>query len=387
MKILMTTCGGVIRGLEAWPEYVVARELVRLGHDIEVLSSTSSMKIHKAQKSEVIEGIKAKRFNPIFPGSLIYMLFKDYDVIHSHHFGYLAPISSYAAIRKKLRKIKIVNTIHGLYHDPYIVSDVQDPFSAALRRTNTQQRFPYSKPLKIPNWFVHLPLFTSDVVVALTNWEKTEVMKFGVPEEKITVIPNSIDVSKYERPVKLNFKKRFSIDGEMLLFLGQPSRRKGYEYLIKSVPGLKKKFPDIKIVFAGYRRGGELEGVCKSLGVEKDVVFTGYLSEDDKIAAFKECDAFVLPTLYEGFGIVFLEAMACGTPIVTTDVAGNSEIVRDGVNGVLVKPKNVDSLVDGIVKIVDNQEFRRVIKNSNLKGVKLYDSKKIVKKYLDVYQS
>ncbi len=381
----MTSSGGIIRGIESWPEYGLAKELVRNGHDVTVFSSSSAMRKHDAKKEELIDGIKAKRFNPIAPSSFLSSLRLDYDILHMHHLGYMAPISSYAALANKFRKLPSIFTMHGIYHNPYLVKNVDDPLSSKISK-NMQIKFPYVKPWKIFNWFTHLPM-NARKITALTEWEKNEIIKFGVSNKKINVIPNGIELKKYKNKRKNNFlKNKFGIDGEKLLFVGQPARRKGWEYFVRAMPHVLKEHPNAKAVFIGYRSDKSVENLCRELGVEKNTVFLGFLKEDEKIAAYQSSDLFVFPTLYEGFGIIFLEAMASGLPIVTTNTAGNSEIVENGKNGLLTKCKDEKDVARAAIKILNDRKIRARMKHNNMKKVKEFDWQKVAARYIETYE-
>lgn len=382
MKILMTSGGGVIRNLNT-PEYGLARELVRKGHDVTVISSSSAMKKHDALSEETIEGIKVRRFNPILPSSLLYMLGRDFDLVHMHHLGHLAPISSYATIRKKIKNTPTVFTVHGIFHDPYIVDDIEDPLSGRIKR-NIQATFPVL-PWRAANWLAHLPL-QADKITALTEWEKAELIKLGINADKISVVPNGIILEKYRKAGK-NYFKRIDTEGEILLFVGQPTRRKGWKYFLEAMPEILDKFPEAKAVFIGYRQNKELEDRCRDLGIENSAKFLGFLPEKAKIGALKSSDLFVFPTLYEGFGITLIEAMASGLPVVTTDVAGNKEIIENRKNGILAKPKDSKAVAKACIELLENKKTAGRIRKNNLKKAAQYDWKKIAKKYLEVYES
>ena len=387
MKILMTTCGGFVRGLKGWPEYGLARELVKMGHEAFGLTSVNLMKKMNAKREEVIDGIKVKRFNPILPGSFFWMAKRDFDIVHAHFPGYMAPISSYAALMKKIfNKWPMVHTIHGIYHDPFLVDDIENPFEKPIRYENMQKKFPIN-PLKIPNWFAHLSIFESDKIFALTKFEKMEIHKYGVPLSKIEVIPNGIDLNMYEHlPDKKYFKEKYGIRGHMILFVGQPRGRKGPEYIIKSMPKILKKYPDSILIFIGYKSNTQLEEMVKEMKLQKNIRFLGFLSEKDKIAAYRSADVFCLPTNYEGFGIVYIEAMACGTPIVTTKTPGINEIVVPNRNGLLVPPRNPDKLADAIIKLFDSDNLRDRMSKNNIRDVKKYDWPKVAKKVEKIYE-
>ncbi len=379
----MTSSGGIIRGIESWPEYGLAKTLVKKGHNVTIFSSSSALKKHEGLKNETVEGINVKRFNPIFPSSLFGVLKEDFDVLHMHHLGYLAPISSYAALGKKIKSVPSVFTMHGIYHNPYIVTNIDDPLSGRINN-KVRLSFPFLRPWQLANWFVHLPL-QADKITALTEWEKTAISKLGIDSRKIDVVPNGVDLEKYNAG-KTDYFKKLGIKGKILLFVGQPTQRKGWKYFLDAMPRILKGFPDAKAVFIGYSQNKELEDYSKSLGLDKSVVFLGYLPEENKIDAFKSADVFVFPTLYEGFGIVFLEAMASSLPIVTTDSAGNKEIVENNKNGLLIKTKNSLEIAEAVIKLLENKTLRAKISKANKRKVLDYEWKKVTEKYLEIYE-
>ncbi len=385
MKILMTSSGGVVREMEGWYEHGLAKELVKRGHDVTVYSSSSVMKSHDSKQQENIEGIEVRRFNPVSPMSLLHMLRGKWDLLHMHHLGYLAPISSYAAIRKKMKDIPSVFNVTGIYHDPFLVKDVNDPFLHPIKR-KIQSNFPFAAPWKIPEWLAHLPLFTADEIIAMTEWERNEIAKYNINSDKIDTIPIGINLKKFRKTKTSYFRER-GIEGQILLFVGQPTRRKGWQYFLNAMPRINKEFPEAKAVFIGYRRSLEMDEMIKKLKIEDSVSVFGFLPEEEKISAFQSADAFVFPTLYEGFGMVFLEAMASGLPIITTDVAGNKEIIEHGKNGFLVRPKDEKSVSDSVIKLLKNKGLQQRIRKNNREKVKLYDWKILVNKYLEAYES
>lgn len=383
MRILITTCGGVVKGIKGWTEYALSKELIKKGHDVTVLTSSTVSKLHEAKNEETIDGISVRRFNPVLPGSFFYMLRKDWDVVNAHFPGHTASISSYAALRRKVRSVPFVHNVMGLYHDPYLVEDIQDPLGKPIRYKNMQNRFPLN-PLRLRNWFSHLTLFNSDIVGALTEWEKSEIKKYGVDEARILNMPVGVSLDLYKKKGKTDFKKKHGIDGEMVIFVGQPIRRKGPEYLIKSIPLVARKHPEAKFVFIGYKGNKQVEDMTK--GLEDRIKFLGFVPEEEKIAAMREASCFAFPTLYEGFGIVFLEAMAAGCPIVTTRVAGVPEVVSHGKTGLLVEPKNEKQLAQAITKTLDSKNLRRKFSNNGKKAVRKYDWKVLADTYVSAYE-
>jgi len=379
MKILNTTAGGIVKNVD-WIEYGLCKELVKLGHDVDSYSSINVQKVFPhAKKEENVGGINIKRFNPLSPFSLIEMLKGDWDIIHANHLGYLAPISSYAALRKKIKDVPFVFTVHGLYHDPFIVKDVQDPFSGKINYGIKDSLNPFNR-------FVHTSLFTADKVTALTQWEKNEITKFGVPFNKIEVIPNGINIDKFKKTKIKNFKKKYEIEGPMIVFLGQPIRRKGVEYLIDGLPKLIDEFEDLKCVFVGYKKNIKFEEMCNKLGIMKNTLFLGFLPEKEKVEALRSADVFVLPTLYEGFGTVMIEAMAAGCPVITTNVAGNSEIIRHNRNGILIKPRSSEEISAAVKRILNNKSLRNKMSIKNKQDAKKYTWANVARQFETIFE-
>lgn len=123
---------------------------------------------------------------------------------------------------------------------------------------------------------------------------------------------------------------------------------------------MKTRHPEAKLVICGRdkRMKKKLEELAKRLGIEEDVLFVGEVKRSDISYYFAACDVFVIPSLSEGMPNAALEAMACAKPIVATNVGGLPEIVIDGVNGFLVKPKDPEALAEKICILLDNEEMR-----------------------------
>ena len=153
-------------------------------------------------------------------------------------------------------------------------------------------------------------------------------------------------------------KERFcgSRSAKMILFLGRLVYQKGVNVLIGALSRVLDACPDAKLVIVGegpMRR--QLERDVSFMGIEKDVVFTGYLDDWTVRCLLKAADVLVVPSIYEPFGIVALEAMAAMAPVVASDVGGISEII-DNDEGVKVPPDNSEALANGIIKVLHTDE-------------------------------
>ncbi len=203
----------------------------------------------------------------------------------------------------------------------------------------------------------------SDLVIVCSESMKREIQGlFGVTG-KISVIPNGVDVSKFDCFVDEDaIKEKFCglKSSKMILFLGRLVYQKGVSVLIGALPIILSSYSrvkrDVRLVIVGegpMRK--QLEKDAAHLGVSKHVVFTGFLDDYMVRSLLKAADMVVVPSLYEPFGIVALEAMAAKTPVVVSDVGGLSELISDG-EGVKVSPNNSESLAEAILKILSEED-------------------------------
>jgi phosphatidylinositol alpha-1,6-mannosyltransferase len=177
----------------------------------------------------------------------------------------------------------------------------------------------------------------------------------GVPRERIHVLPNAIDLARYgTAPKNPMLEQRYGLAGKrVLMTLGRLSadeRYKGFDEVLELLPELLKSYSDLTYLIVGDGDDRDrLQRKAQSLGVTDRVVFAGYVAEPEKADHYRLADAYVMPGRGEGFGFVFLEAMACGVPVVASRLDGSREAVRHGELGILVDPNNREELRAGIV--------------------------------------
>src|SRR3989344_4458506 len=183
----------------------------------------------------------------------------------------------------------------------------------------------------------------SDVLIYPTEMAHSLLEKLNNKNHPSVVISNGINLKEF-RPMPIgNFCERFNIpqNTKKLLFVGRLFPEKSIDTLIKAVPFIIKKHPDthVIIVGGGHQRP-KLENLVRSLDIGKYVAFLGLVSEEDKILAYNACDIFILPSLAELEGMVVLEAMACGKPILIADAEMSASRYFVGGNGFLFKTKD-----------------------------------------------
>ncbi|NIT57028.1 MAG: glycosyltransferase, partial [Aliifodinibius sp.] len=162
-------------------------------------------------------------------------------------------------------------------------------------------------------------------LVALTPIEAEQYRNMGISEDKIEIIPNGIELSEFENlPERGRFRRKHDLgdDQRVILYLGRihKIKIKGLDLLVRAFAELTKPLNSVKLVIAGPDDGylSSLKKLITDLGISNEVLFTGHLYGEDKVEAYVDADVFVLPSTYEIFGNVVLEACACGTPVIVT---------------------------------------------------------------------
>jgi glycosyltransferase involved in cell wall biosynthesis len=156
-------------------------------------------------------------------------------------------------------------------------------------------------------------------------------------------------------------RARYGLGADYLLYLGTLQPRKNLVRLVEAFACLRSRAADLKLVLAGKKGWlyDELFDRVKSLGLEGRVVFSDYIAEDDKAALLSGALALVYPSLYEGFGLPVLEAMACGTPVLTSNVSSLPEVAGDA--ALCVDPLDTDAIATGMSRLIDDADLRRTL--------------------------
>jgi glycosyltransferase involved in cell wall biosynthesis len=203
---------------------------------------------------------------------------------------------------------------------------------------------------------------SSACIVAISQTTKNDLMELmRIPPEKIRVIYNGVNPRFRpldDRDYLARVARQYRLPKQFLLFVGLFSPRKNIAGILQAYAILKKKHQIIhQLVMVGergwlYRADLEL---VQRLGLESDVVFPGFVEDEDLPAVYNLADVFIFPSLYEGFGLPVLEAMACGTPVVTSDLSALPEVVGDA--GVLIDPRNPEEIASGVYRLLSNSKL------------------------------
>ena len=212
-------------------------------------------------------------------------------------------------------------------------------------------------------------------VISLTNKMQKKIKETYAVKNSYT-IPNGIELDKFDFKNRKISREHLDIpEGiPLITFVGNLRRVKGVEYLIKAFQILLNSGRDCKLLIIGDGpERKDLISLVDTLGIQKNVIFTGSIPRENIMDYLRISDIFVLPSLSEGFPNVILEAMAAGLPIVTTNFEGSSEIVEDGVNGFIVQTKNPKALADSIAEILDDFNVKQSMSARNREAVAKYD--------------
>jgi phosphatidylinositol alpha-mannosyltransferase len=200
------------------------------------------------------------------------------------------------------------------------------------------------------------------------------------------VIPNGIDYPRFfhRYPPLLELA-----DGRpTVLFVGRLEKRKGLKFLLRAWSKVLERQPEARLVVVG--RGRPLEGYRRFAARQgwspEDVVFAGYVPSEDLPRYYQSCDVFCAPnTGQESFGIVLLEAMASGAPIVASDIPGYKDVVSHGLQGLLVEPRKPGAIADALCRLLGNPELRATMRRAGQETARAYDWPRVASKVLDYY--
>lgn len=222
----------------------------------------------------------------------------------------------------------------------------------------------------------------ADRIITISELTKSEIMRYlGISEDRIDVVYPGVDSSRFNPYIPKdkvkNTKKKYAIAGDYIIYLGTIEPRKNILRLLKAYARLHEEFTDIpKLVLAG--RDGwsydKIHELADSLELGDDLIFLGYIADNDRAPLLKGAEFFVFPSLYEGFGLPPLEAMACGVPVLVSDTASLPEVVGDA--GVMVEPASEDSIYEGMKKLLFDKELSEGLKIKGIEQAGLFSWKR-----------
>ncbi len=231
----------------------------------------------------------------------------------------------------------------------------------------------------------------SDCILTVSEASKRDILHFfNVPPEKIVVVYNAIDDHFRETPPEddvARVRERYQLDHQFVLYVGNIKPHKNLVRLIEAFAELRRgDFEEVKLLIIGdeISKLPALRRAVHRHKLHKHVRFLGYVSDHTLAILYRLAAVFVFPSLYEGFGLPPLEAMASGTPVITSNVSSLPEVAGDA--AVLVDPYDVDSIVDGLRRILGNPALAADLRRKGLERSREFSWERSVEKTRQVYQ-
>jgi len=220
-------------------------------------------------------------------------------------------------------------------------------------------------------------IFVSKSVIAISNSTKEDIVRhYPFASGKTYVTHLAYDSSKYnvnvpEKDVR-RIKEKYTIVDDYILFLSTLKPSKNIEGLINAFKQVRSKYPKITLVIGG-KKGWMYESIfqkVQNLGLEKNIIFTGFIDEKDKPALFKGAKLFVLPSFWEGFGLDILNSLACGIPVVVSKAGSLPEVA--GKSGIYINPNDSSDIAKGINKVLSmgNLEYNKIVQEGLMQARK-----------------
>ena len=225
-------------------------------------------------------------------------------------------------------------------------------------------------------------------ILTISNSSKADIIKhYKVDPKKVFVTYPGYD-EKIFKPVTdpksiILIKRKYDIKGKYVFFLGTIQPRKNLVRLIEAI----KQLENVNLVIAG-KKGWLYDEFFQKIEepeVKNRIILTNFIPDSDLPVLFSGAEAFVLPSLWEGFGIPVVEAMACGCPVVVSDKSSLPEVI--GNNGVLINPENVASIRNGIQKVLTNKNFAQELSTKGLIQAKKFSWKRCANKTLEILEN
>lgn len=361
----------IIGGAEIFAQHV-AEHLVKMGHSVDVITLR---KVGSLSGYEQINGVSVYRANYLrvrylrfltFSPSLIWQTVsldrkKNYDIIHS--VGNIA-IEIGGLTNKLCRKKHLITTQGGGDLLEYVgrKSILDKPRMSLIK----------------------YGLKRASLVHAVSSYMKKIATRLGAKD--VVVIPNGVDTSKF-RPMdrqKLRQKYGYSPKESIIISTSRLTPKNGMDDLIRAVARVCQEFPNIRLVIVGEGvQRPELERLIRELKLESMVELPGSVPNEQIPEYLNLADLFVRPALDEGFGISFIEAMACHVPVIGSAVGGILEVIEDGRNGLMVTPGDIDDITQKIITLLLDKELGQKLADGGYKTVQQKFTWQAVLKQID----
>jgi len=372
--------------------YEIVKRLVKQ-HKIFVITPNDNK---KTKSSEIIDSINIERFNYFFPRSL-------------HRLAYGSGMAENVK-NSFLARIQVIPYVISFYFKSLKYAKISSVIHAHVSVSGLVGVL-LKKILKKPLVFSNYRLVETNSVMGKINkyiFENTDHIIFistylrdkakSIAKLKSSsVIPLGVDLKKFNPSVKKSdFHKNFDIpkDHKIIFNVGRIIEKKGLKYLIKAMPIVLKKQKCTLVIGGIGIEENRLKKLVKDLKLSNNIKFIGKISHHELPSYFKGSDVFVLPSIIdskgetETLGVVLIEAMACGCPVIGSKVGGIVDVIDDNVNGFLTRPKDSVDIAEKLMNLLSNPSLRkRFVKNGRKKAEKKFNWDNIALEIEKIYDS
>jgi len=232
----------------------------------------------------------------------------------------------------------------------------------------------------------------ADHIITISEFSKSEIIKYlDIPKDKVSVIPCAVDHDIYNQVVdkeeESKIKEKYNIGVKYFFYLGTMEPRKNIERLIDAYALLLRGNKEVPYLVISGKNGWNYDNIYKRVmdyGLADQVIFTGYIEPKESVLLLKGAFALIFPSLYEGFGMPVLEAMACGIPVVTSNVTSLPEVVQEAGN--LVDPFSVEEISNAMNSLLLNPYKAKELKERGIKRAKEFTWEKSIELLRKVYK-
>ena len=306
-----------------------------------------------------------KDFPEIYLNAFSKFVKKEFDIIHFNADPTWKNGSAMLLRFAKLRQARTVLNIHGI---------------PQLERRAEQ----WHESVPFIDWMSTLSYCNlADRIVVNSEFMRNNVVVwYRLNRDKVVVIPNGVDLKMFTES-----NGRILLEGDpSVLYVGHLSGLKGVDILIRAVAKLRSELPNIKLHLVGNGNAPCFAALSKKEGIEKYVIFHNWAKQSLIPSYYKSADICVFPSRHEGFGIVILEAMASGIPVIASDIPSFREIISNGTDGRLFKSQDVDALSKEVIALYHDPYLRKELTHNAFEKVTKYSWEKIAEKYISLYK-
>ncbi len=280
---------------------------------------------------------------------------RKFDLIHAHD----VEVGIAALFLKRVLELPLCVTVHYLY-----------------------EMNNYAYESQFEKWI--LP--ECDNIITVSHWMREQIMRLYPDTKNITVIPNGINLSTFS-PGRPEIEALPHADNrKVILYVGRLSPEKGLDVLMRSVARIITQEDRLHLVVVGTGKDQFYYDMCMELGLAKHVTFLGFVNDEAILRSiYRQADVVVVPSVFEAFGLVALEAMACGAPTIVTDVGGLPDVVVNNSCGLVVPARDEQAIIDAILLVINNQNVADRFRSNGLERVKRFGWADVSSRTVDLY--